>query len=50
MIARGGGGGGEWGGQALEASRQEQLVFQVLMVLNTKRPQQIPTAEVSDGK
>lgn len=39
-----------WGVQALEASTHEQLVFQVLMVLNTKRPQQIPTAEVSDGK
>lgn len=38
------------GGEALEASAHEQLVFQVLMVLNTKRPQQIPTAEVSDGK
>lgn len=48
--SEGWGGGGEWGGQALEASTHEQLVFQVLMVLNTKRPQQIPTAEVSDGK
>lgn len=50
MIGRGGGGGGGLGGEALEASAHEQLVFQVLMVLNTKRPQQIPTAEVSDGK
>lgn len=52
MIGRGGGGGGNGVGraQALEASTHEQLVFQVLMVLNTKRPQQIPTAEVSDGK
>lgn len=38
------------GEEALEASTHEQLVFQILMVLNTKRPQQIPTAEVSDGK
>lgn len=48
------GGGRGWGGgggaEALEASAREQLVFQILMVLNTKRPQQIPTAEVSDGK
>lgn len=53
MIGRGEGGVrevGEMGVQALEASTHEQLVFQVLMVLNTKRPQQIPTAEVSDGK
>lgn len=50
MIGRGGGGGGGLGGEALEASAHEQLVFQVLMVLNTKRPRQIPTAEVSDGK
>lgn len=55
MIGRGGGGWGRRrrrrrGGQALEASAREQLVFQVLMVLNTKRPRQIPTAEVSDGK
>lgn len=37
------------GGEASAASTQ-QLVFQILMVLNTKRPRQIPTAEVSDGK
>ena len=29
---------------AVEASTHQQLVFQVLMVLNTKRPLQIPTA------
>lgn len=52
-MRRGGGGGGGvvvGGAEALEASAHEQLVFQILMVLNTKRPHQIPTAEVSDGK
>ena len=43
-------GGLRRGGETLEASAHEQLVFQILMVLNTKRPYQIPTAEVSDGK
>lgn len=46
----GAGGDGGGVGEALEASTHEQLVFQILMVLNTKRPRQIPTAEVSDGK
>lgn len=45
-----GGQGVQREGEALEASTHEQLVFQILMVLNTKRPHQIPTAEVSDGK
>lgn len=36
--------------EALGGSTHEQLVFQILMVLNTKRPHQIPTVEVSDGK
>lgn len=44
------GGRAQGEGEALEASTHEQLVFQILMVLNTKRPHQIPTAEVSDGK
>lgn len=48
MIGKGG--GVEREGEALETSTHEQLVFWVLMVLNTKRPHQIPTAEVSDGK
>lgn len=52
MTGRGEEAWGMWGerGEALEASTHEQLVFQILMVLNTKRPCQIPTAEVSDGK
>lgn len=50
-ICRDDGWGGQErrGGEASAASTQ-QLVFQILMVLNTKRPRQIPTAEVSDGK